>query len=85
MNIFTSILIYVLGLAVSAAVFRFVRQRLSESVANGLGVLVLLLAQYPLMLWITGGPHMAFTTWLIWCTLGALAATGFNFLLRPKS
>lgn len=80
----TSVLIYALGLMASVVVFRVVRRRLSESVANGLGVLVLLVAQYPLMLWTTSGTRIAFSTWFIWCTLGALAATGFNSLLRPK-
>jgi len=79
-----SIIVSLAGIIAAGLLFRVLRRRIPEAVASGLGLMVLLLAQYPLMRWIKSEPLMPFMMWLMWSTLGALAAFGFTALRRPK-
>ncbi len=84
MSLIASIVTYVLGIAAASLIYRLLDRMVSKAIALGVSVMVMLLAYYPLTLWITDGPHPSFSSHTIWCALGALTATGLCSLLERK-
>ena len=84
MSVGTAVITSIAGVVVAGLLFRALRRRIPEAVASGLGALILLTAQYPLMLRAGSESLTSFPAWLAWSTLGALAAAGFTSLLRSK-
>jgi hypothetical protein len=84
MSLTASILIFLVGAVLSGFLFRLLRQRISEALANGLSFMVLSLALYPLAFWITGSREQSITIWIIACAVGAIATTGIYSIRRQR-
>ena len=84
MSFTTATVIYLAGIVAAGLLFRFLRRRVPDALAAGLGVAVLLLGLYPLASRLDDGGGMKFAWWLLCCAIGALAAAGVSSLLRPK-
>jgi uncharacterized membrane protein YoaK (UPF0700 family) len=86
MSLTISLITYALGIAVASLIYRLLGRWVSEAIALGVSVMIVLIAGYPLGLWLMGEPHQSFSSHVIWSALGALTATGLCSLLsrRPK-
>ncbi|HEX8921232.1 MAG TPA: hypothetical protein VF766_07120 [Pyrinomonadaceae bacterium] len=85
MSLTASIVTYVLGIAVATLIYRLLGRRISEAIALGVSVMVMLLAFYPLTLWLTDEPSQSLRIYTIWSALGALTATGLCSLLVRRA
>ena len=84
MSFSVSLIVFLMGAAASGLVFRLLRRKLPEAVANGIAAVVLGIAFYPLMLSLTGSGNRLFVSWAASCILGGLAAMGVFALWSRK-
>lgn len=84
MSLTTSIIMYAAGIVAAGLIGKFLRQQVSEAIAVGVSAMVILLAMYPLTIWIAHGPRQNFSMYVIWCVIGALTGIGLMSLRRSK-
>lgn len=84
MSFTASLVLFFVGAAASGFVFRFLRHRLPEAVANGLAFAVMSLAFYPLVHLLNGSGNQFFVSWVACSILGGLTAMGVFALLSRK-
>jgi hypothetical protein len=73
MSITIAVMIWAGGIIASAALVNFLRSRTSASTANGLGWIIMGLAHYPIVLWLTGSEYQS-ATLAIWAGFSVLGA-----------
>jgi predicted membrane protein len=83
MSLITSIIIYTAGVIIAGLIYSLLRRRISEAIALGIGMTVILLAAYPFVFWLTGGQE-SFTKLLIRAVIAGLIATGLRSLMKSK-
>ena len=84
MSFSVSLIVFLMGAAASGLVFRLLRRKLPEAVANGIAAVVLGIAFYPLMLSLNGSGNQFFVSWVACSILGGLTAMGVFALLSRK-
>lgn len=84
MSFTAAVVTYLAGIVAAGLLYRFLRGRMPEALASGLGVAVLLFGLHPLASRLDNGAGVKFEWWLLFCAVGALAAAGVSSLLRPK-
>jgi phosphate/sulfate permease len=84
MSFTVSLVLFFVGAAASGFVFRFLRHSLPEAVANGLAVVLMSLAFYPLVRFLNGSGNQFFLSWVACSILGGLTAMGVFALLNRK-
>ena len=84
MSLATSMLIFLAGALISGMLFRLTRRRISEVLANGLAFMIVSLAFYPLLLWVTGSEEQSIARWIIASAIGGIATMSIYRFLRTR-